>query len=337
MRIKHVSSWLRAVVLACLLILGLACLPQTVQAAGENDNTLTLTYAPDEVPMAGVTFRLYRVADVSKERMTVTPVEPYTGYHVLDGANDWLSKAATLAGYVNRDDLEATAQATTNEAGKITVSGLEDGMYLILGEGRDRNNYHYTPVPFLLFLPNTADGYSWEDTVSTHVKFTRSYHVPGDTTVQRRVLKVWEDDGNESERPESITVDLLADGTVYDTVTLDAANHWRYHWTGLDAGVQWQLVERETGGAYTVSVSENGITFVITNTWQDGTDIDDPEVPLEEAPPDEGTDILDEDVPLANLPQTGQLWWPVPLLAMAGVILLALGFARRRRSAWDEE
>ncbi len=31
------------------------------------------------------------------------------------------------------------------------------------------------------------------------------------------------------------------------------------------------------------------------------------------------------------IPQTGQLWWPVPILAIAGMVLLTLGFALRRK------
>ena len=34
----------------------------------------------------------------------------------------------------------------------------------------------------------------------------------------------------------------------------------------------------------------------------------------------------------SRLPQTGQLWWPVPILAGAGIILIVIGIMRRRRS-----
>jgi len=36
--------------------------------------------------------------------------------------------------------------------------------------------------------------------------------------------------------------------------------------------------------------------------------------------------------PPNKLPQTGQLWWPVPVLLSAGLLLLLIGVVRRKRS-----
>ena len=71
-------------------------------------------------------------------------------------------------------------------------------------------------------------------------------------------------------------------------------------------------------------------------------DIPDPDVPLATTEPDPDTpdpdtvNIDDPDVPLATLPQTGQLWWPVPLLAASGMMLLLLGLIWNRRGRSDE-
>lgn len=40
--------------------------------------------------------------------------------------------------------------------------------------------------------------------------------------------------------------------------------------------------------------------------------------------------------PGGNLPQTGQLWWPVPVLLLCGLLCIAVGLFRRRRAS-DEE
>lgn len=47
-------------------------------------------------------------------------------------------------------------------------------------------------------------------------------------------------------------------------------------------------------------------------------------------------EIPDEDVPLAMLPQTGLLWWPVPVMAMAGIALVIFGVCANWKAAHDE-
>ena len=195
----------------------------------------------------------------------------------------------------------------------------------------------------------------------------------------RRVLKVWNDGGSIS-RPAQISVTLLKDGEPYETVDLNAENNWRYAWDELDGSSDWQIVESSGSGGYTVSVSLQGVTFVVTNSYSppppvnppggppDGTsdnppdtpnapppvppppdeELEDPEVPLASREPDPDMEepmepedpdeivLEDPEVPLASLPQTGQLWWPVPMLAMGGMISLLLGLIRNRRSQDDE-
>ena len=58
-------------------------------------------------------------------------------------------------------------------------------------------------------------------------------------TIDRRAIVVWDDDGYEDLRPSEVTVTLLKNQKVYETVTLSAANNWRYSWTGISAEYQW--------------------------------------------------------------------------------------------------
>ena len=49
------------------------------------------------------------------------------------------------------------------------------------------------------------------------------------------VTKVWDDtDDQDGYRPDDVTVNLLADGKIIDTVTLSEENEWSYAWTKLD-------------------------------------------------------------------------------------------------------
>ena len=55
--------------------------------------------------------------------------------------------------------------------------------------------------------------------------------------------------------------------------------------------------------------------------------VPDPDVPLGPVEPEEpGEEIPDPEVPLAQLPQTGMLQWPVPVLALAGLVLFSTGW-----------
>ena len=244
------------------------------------------------------------------------------------------------------------------------------GLYLVDGErvAFAEDDGYRQPAPFMICLPNweqstdpetgTVSG-GWQYNVAARPKYTT---LDGNA-VMRRVLKVWNDGGSIS-RPAQISVTLLKDGEPYETVDLNAENNWRYAWDELDGNSDWQIVESSGSGGYTVSVSLQGVTFVVTNSYNPPPPdtpnapppvppppdevLEDPEVPLasqepepdmeEPVEPEDPDEIVLEDpeVPLASLPQTGQLWWPVPMLAMGGMISLLLGLIWNRRSQDDE-
>jgi tetratricopeptide (TPR) repeat protein len=128
-----------------------------------------------------------------------------------------------------------------------------------------------------------------------------------------KVLKSWKND-SAAKRPKSITVYLLRDGEVFDTVILNSANNWRYTWDKLDSSYKWTVAEKVPDN-YTVTITKEGVTYLITNTGKD-------EPPKkEEKPP--------------KLPQTGQLWWPVPILAVLGLMFILIGCIRRRGDGYE--
>lgn len=335
MKMKNRARTLAGLLL-CVLLLA-PCLLSPVLAAPPDTCSLRLLYAPGERPMEGVTFRVYRVASVDTAHVSYHAEEAYDRYHVLNSDGTWLQRAAALANYVSRDQLPADAEATTDAEGLLSFPELRSGLYLITGSARMRDGAVYTPTPFLLSLPNTTDGYTWDYAVETHVKST--YYVPGPDTTQRHALKVWDDAGNEDARPESVTVELLRDGAVYASTVLSAANNWRCDWTDLPNDADWQVVEQDPGDHYEVAIQPDGVSYVITNTYV--TDIDDDDPPLIDNPDDPDNpgdvEIDDPQTPLDGLPQTGLLWWPVPLLAMLGLVLIFLGCLRRRKGIPDEE
>lgn len=127
-------------------------------------------------------------------------------------------------------------------------------------------------------------------------------------TVRRTAQKIWDDKGYETARPANVSVHLLADNEIYDTQKLNAANGWKYTWEELPAKddkgkeIKWTIREQEISG-YVANYVQMGDNVLITNS-----------------------------VIKPSLPQTGVLWWPVPVLAAAGLLMLILGKLLKGRS-----
>jgi hypothetical protein len=146
---------------------------------------------------------------------------------------------------------------------------------------------------------------------------------------------------------EPVSVSLCKDGQVVETVQLSADNNWRYEWSGLEAGADWQVFEDGAGlpAGYTRTTQMVDDVFVVTNAFTPGDPaavppaVDEPEP--DEPEPDEPT----ADTPVTDKPgqittttgkpsqlvQTGQLWWPVAVLGCAGVVCLLTSALLRRR------
>ena len=87
---------------------------------------------------------------------------------------------------------------------------------------------------------------------------------PDPSTVDVTVKKEWKlDDGGT--RPDSVTVELLKDGEVDQTVTLNEANGWSYIWSGLSADYTWTVQEVNVPEGFTSTITQAGNVFVITN------------------------------------------------------------------------
>ena len=328
-RIKRVASALLSV-LAVFLLLSLQAL-----AAGSidlnQDVSLTISYQDGNKPLVGAEFDIFLDA-TEDEYGELTTTKDFAQFHVnIRGKDDeaWRTLASTLEGYVLRDDISPTDSGRTNAEGSVsfptTGNDLKAGLYLVLGHRHTQNGYRYDPAPFMVILPGLdKENNIWVYDVTVNAKFDSSLISgnPDDHTIDRKVLKVWADDGHEKDRPKEVIVQLLRDGKVYDTVTLNAANNWRYTWTGLNDRYTWTIVEKELEG-YTVEVTREGITFVVTNTYDENTP-DNP-TPTTPSTPDTPTSPGKP-----KLPQTGQLWWPVPILIAVGLFFIVIGLIRRR-------
>ena len=400
-----------------LFLLCMALLPVQALAAGaidtDADVRLTISYAHDQTPISGAQFDLYYVASVD-EGARFTLAGDFSAYPVrVDSlsAEAWKMLAETLSAYADRDALKPLDSGLTDGQGALSFpssqSALKPGLYLVVGRALMQDGYTYRTEPFLVALPSlNADTDAWDYTVTAEPKHTREENPPtppADSTVERRVLKIWKQDA-ESLRPQEVAIQLLKDGAIYDTVTLSAENSWRYVWEKLPeynedgTKIVWRVTEDAVADDYKVLISQEGVTFTVVNTYAPGNttravskiwndtdneskrpqsvqvtllkngvvydtqtlnaangwkytwnalpqyDENGQEITwtLHEASvsgysssvrQEGNVFLLTNTFKKQKLPQTGLLWWPVPLLTAAGLAFLIVGAqCRKKRS-----
>ena len=284
-------------IVALLLVMLLLPIQSFVHTGIDEEQKINVTI---QYEFPGSAFALYRIAAFSKTgEFAIT--DSFAAYPIeleeLD-SEGWRNAAEAYAGYVARDQMEATATGITDEDGQLVFSQLENGIYLVVGETKiTEERIKYDVMPFMISLPTLTEADTWDYEPIVIPKFEVE-ELPELINVE--VIKLWKNDST-NERPRQIIVQLLANGEVQDEAVLSASNGWSYQWENLEPELEWTVIEKEVPSGYTVQVEHSEETFTITNT---------------------GTKQASG---IQNLPQTGQLWWPVPLLAIMGAILLIAG------------
>ena len=301
-------------------ILAVLLFSTQVSAAGPIDlnqpATLTISYRDGDQPIVGAQFGVFQIAAVDAYG-ELTALEPYAHLDVqIRGENDeaWKNLTAQAELEILTNQIAPDTHGVTDEQGLLTFTGLPHGVYLVMGLRHAQNGMIYETESFLVMLPGMdLENNVWNYDVVANTK--HSSRPDTDGKVSRKVLKVWEDEGYENLRPTQIEVMLLRDGEIYETViiTPDEDGNWSYTWENLDADYEWTVVEKVIEG-YIPEIDQEGITFVITNRYG--------KTPPPPPPP-------------PDLPQTGQLWWPVPALLFLGLTLVVFGLIRRRGAAGE--
>jgi len=87
------------------------------------------------------------------------------------------------------------------------------------------------------------------------------------------VTKVWNDsDNNDGVRPDSVSVNLYADGVKVSSIVLSSNNSWTHTFDKLpkydDGQIIVYTVDEEVVGAYSVSITEDSNYFIIVNNYE---------------------------------------------------------------------
>jgi hypothetical protein len=266
------------------------------------------------------------------------------------------------------DHISPEASGKTGEDGTLTFDDLDTGLYLLIGEPTQVGDNVYHPSATLLTLPyweektTTQSGQTngrWDYDPDIVVK--NSITPVTLDNIEIKVVKVWEDEGHTDSRPDSVTVVLFRDGIALEPVTLNAANNWRYVWDNMNAKYDYTIMENNVPDGYTVKIDIASDITTVTNSYVEPTTTPTPtptptatpseepsaspsvtpsEQPNSNSPSPSPTDATTTKPPqitststttTTKLPQTGQLWWPVSVLALFGMAVFFVGFVVYRK------
>ena len=115
-------------------------------------------------------------------------------------------------------------------------------------------------------VDNYITSYTY-DLENNKITITNS-HTPEIKTIN--VQKVWEDENDQySKRPDSILVDILANGNVINTITLEEPSNWETSVGGLFVKENGKyityIVKEHENEEYETTVTQNGNSYTITN------------------------------------------------------------------------
>ena len=264
-----------------------------------NDADGNVTFSPLNYTLKDVGTHVYTVSEVQRENTEVTyDTTEYTiEVTVADAGNGKLKVSKTIKKGDDTVDaiafeniykgvIDISGSKTWNDADnqdgirptsitvKLFANGTEAASQVVTPDEAGNWNYVFKNLP--QYDVNGEISYTvTEDAVAGYETSVSGYnitntHKPATTDITG--TKTWNDsDNQDGKRPESITVNLLADGKITATKTVTAKDNWTYSFTNLPKYANGQeityTVSELTVPGYTTTVDDN---YNITNSYTPG-------------------------------------------------------------------
>ena len=295
------------VVLICICF-GLVC-PLHTQAVTpfepNADASLTLHYQKEGNAFAGLPIGIYRVAEANPDGLFEL-LEPFASYpidiHGITQQEQWRDVAQTLWAYMTANGVTPDYEKLTDETGTVSFSDLDTGLYFVREVMAETSIGTYVFNQFMVYVPTPQPDGTYMYDVEANPKC-----VSFTPKTQYTVTKLWQDGGNQADRPKEVTVDIFKDGALYETQILNADNNWSYTWYVSDADSgQWTVAEKAVPNGYKVTIRQNDNHFSVINGIQT----------------------------TPGSPETGDSFTPMPwilLMCFSGIVLMLLGIYSRRK------
>ncbi|EJR57781.1 hypothetical protein IIM_00163, partial [Bacillus cereus VD107] len=216
--------------------------------------------------------------------------KPVAGYKSeVNGYNITNTKDAktSVSGTKTWNDNNATDRPSS-----IQVDLLQNGNVIQTQDVTAANSWNYTFADLAQYDANGV-AYTYtvkEKPVAGYKSEVNGYNITNTKVAKMTVegTKTWKD-GNATDRPEMIQVDLLQNGNVIETQDVTAANGWKYTFANLESydpnGVAYTYTVKEQPIAgyksevngYDITNTKVGKTTVEgTKTWKDNASLDRP-------------------------------------------------------------
>lgn len=248
---------------------------------------ITLYEKNDNEKIEGAELTIYKVADAREKDHNLV----FEYVKELEECPVSLEdlESATVSSEIEKcipNDMDGIVKVTDSD-GSVKYEDLDLGLYLVKQTNKVEG---FSKIDsFLVMIPKVIDNkwvYDVEATPKTDII----------RVINIDVKKVWNTSTSNTNHtiniPKSITVELLLNDEVIDTITLSKESDWKYTWVDLEKSDMYTVREKNVPKGYTVTYQKEDNSFIVTNT--------------------------------SSLVQTGQMLWIVLLVGMIGVLFVII-------------
>ena len=281
------KTTLKRIFIITLTVLLLCCSAFFCFAEAEKGSISVTLEDKNKNKINDVTVYLCQVAELSNNGYYPTPEFENSGISISGLINSPdESSAKSVADYIKNNQIKTLSAVSENS--KATFSDLPLGIWVAFCD----ENSKYTFNPYIIFLPYESGGKLYYE-VSSVPKIEDSK--PNEISIY--VVKKWDDKNNAAKkRPDFVNIELLNGSKVVSTAELSELNGWSHTFAGVSKDGVYSVREKAVANYKADYSGDTANGFVVTNTYNG-----------------------------EKLPQTGQYWWPIILIAIASVGFIALG------------
>lgn len=224
--------------------------------------SITVTLSNETITSSNKAMAVYPVLVEDDDQFFTGLVEKYNVFAAYEDADEDTienAMAYTLGAYVIRDNVKPSYSLKQDTDGKLKLSGISKGMYLVLDTEYYTSRYATAIKPHVVSIED--DDTDFELVINqdeAQSNFVVSKHV----NVEFSIDDIYKD---ACTIPDLVTVQLLKNGEAVKETVLSVENNWQCDFTELNDSSSYQIVEKDIPNNFGISVYDNGSTVTILN------------------------------------------------------------------------